>query len=142
MRGRTHWYLPLSVLSHLKQSPKLTADTSRTLSSALCHSHHNTLQSCFLVFSISKLIGGPSIFFSTPHGHVCNTVALSASVSSCYPELQLFVLLIHSSPFICFWWHSTVGAGYWALCLFSQHSAGNGSAARASRSSRAQSRAA
>lgn len=142
MKEQLHWCLPLSVLSHFKQSPELMAHTSRTLSSALCHSHHNSLQGCFLVSSISRLIGGPSIFFPTPHGHVCNTVALSASVGSCYPELQLFVLPIHSSPFISFWWHSAVGAEYWALCLFSQHNAGDGRAAHAPRSSCAQSRAA
>lgn len=78
-----------------------------------------TAQGSFLVFSISKLIDSSSIFFLAPHGLVFNTVTPSASLGSCYPELQLFVLLIHSSPFISFWWQSAVGC--WILgSLFAQ----------------------
>lgn len=96
-----------------------------------------TAQGSFLVFSISKLIDGSSIFFPASHGHVFNTVTPSASVGSCYPELQLFVLLIHSSPFISFGGKVLSAAGYWALCLYSQHNAGDKGTACAPRSPRA-----
>lgn len=84
-----------------------------------------TRQGSFLVFSNFNLIDGSSIFFPAPHSHVFNTVTPSASVGFCYPEMQLFVLLIHSSPFISFGGEVLSAAGYWALCLYSQHNAGD-----------------
>lgn len=67
-----------------------------------------TAEGSLIVLSIFKLIDGFSVLFLAPHSHVFNTVTPSASVGFCYPELQLFVLLIHFSPFISFWWQSAV----------------------------------